>query len=120
MTVGSCGDCWKLRRVAGEAHNMKENALCILIVIFSVHLQQTENSSRKLFIFHHSGDTADMEEYLRVFWQQGCLDYFNLDLDFFVMIYIILNLFFAISRFNSRRKSGNTVWLTLCVTCKVY
>ena len=67
MTVGSCGDCWKLRRVAGKAHNMTENALSILIVIFSGHLQQTNNSGRKLFIFHHSGDTADMEENLRVF-----------------------------------------------------
>ena len=31
---------------------MAENALSILIVIFSVHLQQTEISERKLFIFH--------------------------------------------------------------------
>ena len=38
VTVGSCGDCWKLRRVAGEARNMTENALSILIVIFSIHL----------------------------------------------------------------------------------
>ena len=52
VTVGCCGDCWKLRRVAGEARNMTENALSILI-IFSVHLQQTETSGRKLFIFHH-------------------------------------------------------------------
>ena len=54
VTVGSCGDSWKwkLRRVAGEASNMAENALSILIVIFSVHLQQTEISERKLFIFH--------------------------------------------------------------------
>ena len=53
MTVGSCGNCWKLRRVAGKACNMTENALSILIVIFSVHLQQTETSGRKLFIFQH-------------------------------------------------------------------
>ena len=52
VTVGSCGDSWKLRRVAGEANNMMENALSILIVIFSVQLQQTEISERKLFIFH--------------------------------------------------------------------
>ena len=51
-TVGCCGDGWKLWRVAGEAHNMTENALSIWIVIFSVHLQQTEISERKLFIFH--------------------------------------------------------------------
>ena len=51
-TVGCCGDGWKLRRVAGEARNMTENALSISIVIFSVHLQQTEISERKLFIFH--------------------------------------------------------------------
>ena len=31
---------------------MMENALSILIVIFSVQLQQTEISERKLFIFH--------------------------------------------------------------------
>ena len=52
VTVGSCGDSWKLRRVAGEASNMMENALSILIVIFSAQLQQTEISERKLFIFH--------------------------------------------------------------------
>ena len=34
VTIGSCGDCWKLRRVAGEARNMMENVLFILIVIF--------------------------------------------------------------------------------------
>ena len=28
-TVGCCGDGWKLRRVAGEARNMTENALSI-------------------------------------------------------------------------------------------
>ena len=56
--VGSCGVCWKLRhlleaqRVAGKARNMTENALSILIV-FSVQLQQTEISDRKLFIFQH-------------------------------------------------------------------
>ena len=47
-------DCWRLQRVAGETHNMTENALSILIVIFSVQLQQTEISDRKLFIFQHS------------------------------------------------------------------
>ena len=41
-----------LRRIAGEARNMTENALSILIVIFSAELQQTEISERKLFIFH--------------------------------------------------------------------
>ena len=51
-TVGCCGNGWKLRRVAGEARNMTENALSISIVIFSVHLQQTEISERKPFIFH--------------------------------------------------------------------
>ena len=38
-------NCWKLRRVADEAHNMTENALSILI-IFSVQLQQMETSDR--------------------------------------------------------------------------
>ena len=33
-----------------------ENALSILIVIFSVQLQQTEISDRKLFIFQHGVD----------------------------------------------------------------
>ena len=47
-----CGCSWKLRRVAGEAGNMTENALSILIVIFYIQLQQTEISERKLFIFH--------------------------------------------------------------------
>ena len=51
VTVGGSGNCWKLRRVAGEARNMMENALSILIVIFSIQLQQTEISDRKLFIF---------------------------------------------------------------------
>ena len=49
-TVGNCSDCWKLRRVA---RNMTENVLSILIVMFSVQLQQTEISDRKLFIFQH-------------------------------------------------------------------
>ena len=48
-----CGDGWKLRCVAGEACNMTENTLSILIVLFSVQLQQTEISERKLFIFQH-------------------------------------------------------------------
>ena len=52
VPVGSCGDSWKLRRVAGEASNMTENALSILIVIFSAQLQQNEIPERKLFIFH--------------------------------------------------------------------
>ena len=52
-TVGSYSDCWKLRRVAGKARNMTENVLSILILIFSIQLQQTETSDRKLFIFHH-------------------------------------------------------------------
>ena len=51
-TAGSCDDSWKLRRVAGEASNMTEDALSILIVIFSAQLQQTKISERKLFIFH--------------------------------------------------------------------
>ena len=51
VTVGTCGDS-KLRRVAGEASNITENTLSILIVILSVQLQQTEISERKLFIFH--------------------------------------------------------------------
>ena len=51
-TVRSYSNCWKLRRVAVEAHNMTENALSILILIFSAQLQQTETSDRKLFIFH--------------------------------------------------------------------
>ena len=50
-TVGRCGDGWKLRRIAGEARNMTENALSILIVIFSVQLQQTEISERKAIYF---------------------------------------------------------------------
>ena len=54
-------NCWryysdwlKLRRVTGEAHNMTKNTLSILIVIFFIHLQQTETSDRKLFISQHS------------------------------------------------------------------
>ena len=53
VTVGSCSDCWRLRQVADEARNITENALSILIVIFSLQLQQTEISDRKLFIFQH-------------------------------------------------------------------
>ena len=56
VTVGSCCDSGKLRWVAGEASNMTENALSILIVIFSAQLQQTEISERKLFIFHLGPD----------------------------------------------------------------
>ena len=52
-TDGGCCDCWKLQRVAGKAHNMMENALSILIVIFSIQLQQTETSDRKLCNFQH-------------------------------------------------------------------
>ena len=63
VTVGSCGDCWKLRRVFGKALTMTENVLSILIVIFSVQLQQTETSDRKLCIFQHGSvrccDTGD-------------------------------------------------------------
>ena len=33
-TAGGCGNCWKPLRVAGDAHDMKKNALSILIVIF--------------------------------------------------------------------------------------
>ena len=47
VTVGNCGDCWKLRRAAGKARNMMENALSILIVIFPYNFNklraQTEN-----------------------------------------------------------------------------
>ena len=57
-TVGRCGDGWKLRWIAGEACNMTENALSILIIIFSVQLQQTKISERKLFIFHHGRPRA--------------------------------------------------------------
>ena len=51
MTAARCGDCWKLWRVAGKARNLTENALSFFIVIFSVQLQQTETSDRKLCIF---------------------------------------------------------------------
>ena len=53
QTVYYCSDSWKLRQVAGKACNMTENALSILIVIFSVQVQQTDISDRKLFIFQH-------------------------------------------------------------------
>ena len=43
---------------------MTENALSILIVVFSVQLQQTEISERKLFIFHH-GPIAAQEQILK-------------------------------------------------------
>ena len=33
-TAGGCSNFWKLRQVAVEVHNMIENALSILIVIF--------------------------------------------------------------------------------------
>ena len=52
VTVGHCGNGLKLQRIAGKARNMMENALSILIVIFSIPLQQTEISERKLFIFY--------------------------------------------------------------------
>ena len=40
---------------------MTENALSILIVIFSAELQQTEISERKLFIFHLGCHCETME-----------------------------------------------------------
>ena len=55
--AGEACNGWKLQRVAGEACNMTENALSIWTVIFSVHLQQTEISERKQFIFHLGGHT---------------------------------------------------------------
>ena len=58
-TVGCCGNGRELQQVAGVARNMTENALSIWIVIFSVHLQQTVISERKLFIFH-LGPAADL------------------------------------------------------------
>ena len=59
-TVGSCGDCWKLRRLLeaetscwrGPQYDGK-CSLYILIVIFFVQLQQTETSDRKLFILNY-------------------------------------------------------------------
>ena len=65
-TVGRCGDGWKLRWIAGEARNLTENALSILIIIFSIQLQQTEISERKLLIFHlghHGGASSEMLAY---------------------------------------------------------
>ena len=64
-----CGNCWKLRRVAGEARSLTENALSIWIVIFTVHLQQTEISERKLFIFHLRIDVAPAPLY-HTSWRQ--------------------------------------------------
>ena len=60
-TVGSCGGCWKLRLVAG-----KENALSILSVIFSVQLQQTEISDRKLFIFLYGFGPVNVLQYCSI------------------------------------------------------
>ena len=61
-TAGGCSDCWKLRqlleRVGGKARNMTGYALSILIVIFSVQLQQTETSDRKLCIFQYGQNTT--------------------------------------------------------------
>ena len=42
---------------------MTENALSILIVIFSVQLQQTEISEGKLFIFHLGPAAPDRKKY---------------------------------------------------------
>ena len=72
VTVGSCGDSWKLRRVPGEASNMTENTLSIFIVIFSAQLQQTEISERKLFIF-----------------QVGICLYFSLRINTSFLLYIL-------------------------------
>ena len=64
-TVGSCGDRWKLRRVAGKAHNMTENALSVLIFIFSVQLQQTVTSDRKKAVYFPARTTV-MSQWLWV------------------------------------------------------
>ena len=52
---GSCGG------LPVRAGDMTENALFILIVIFSVQLQQTEISERKLFIFHLGLETTSSD-----------------------------------------------------------
>ena len=69
-----CGDYWKLQQLASKAPNMMENALSILIVIFSKQLQQTEISERKLFIFQHScsvGITPQMCNRVTNPWDMG-------------------------------------------------
>ena len=63
-TVGRCGNGWNLEAATGcwrpgEDRNMTENALSI-IIIFSVQLQQTEISERKLFSFHYGGSGKDL------------------------------------------------------------
>ena len=45
---------------------MTENALSILILIFSAQLQQTETSDRKLFIFHLGPGPAEVDGKVRV------------------------------------------------------
>ena len=45
---------------------MMENVLSILIIIFSVQLQQTEISDRKLFIFQHGTGAAGLMIFLTI------------------------------------------------------
>ena len=51
---------------------MTENALSILIIIFSVELQQTEISVRKLFLFQH-GCQDDAFWYITRSYERLCL-----------------------------------------------
>ena len=44
-TAEACGNCWKLWQVAGEARNMMENALFILIVIFMYNKPRPQTDS---------------------------------------------------------------------------
>ena len=49
-TAGGCGDFWKPWRVAGDARNMMENYLSILIVILP-HNSNTPRPQTESYIF---------------------------------------------------------------------
>ena len=76
--------------IANEARNMTENALSILIVIFSVQLEQTEISERKPFIFQHGNSTYNFILYNSCS-MHNCIKTYNKE-KYFLMA-VLLNIF---------------------------
>ena len=78
---------------------MTENALSILSVIFSVQLQQTEISERKLFIFHLSVETwrvatsalsVTISALMWRFWRYQCGVSSDIDVEFLAISVIVV------------------------------
>ena len=70
VPVGSCGDSWKLRRVAGEASDMTENALSTLDPrlaqnTFSTHFL-LESGSRNWHVATHDSSAKSFFTFLKL------------------------------------------------------